>query len=147
MRLAKIIVAATLALSGLAACDPATDAPAPSSGHNREQAAPPDPAPRAPTPSDDLSIRFKVVTDIEVVVTYNSGHGNKFIDSVKPPGESWVRAAPRGAAIYLSATPAKRGERGTIGIIVDNAITGKGICRDNNFTNKGAGASCGGPAR
>lgn len=144
---AAVALGLTIFVGATAEGCPDTPPPAPSGGHNGNQAAPPDPAPHAPKPSDAISVRFTVITEIEVVVTYNAGHGNKFIDSVKAGTDSWTVGAPAGAAIYISATPAKRGTQGTIAVKAENAASGKLLCVDHNFTNLKAGADCHGRAR
>ena len=144
------IRAASLALSGLLALQsggcPSDAPPPPSVGHDRNQAGQPDPAPNAPKQSDAVSVRFTVITNVEVVVTYNAGHGNKFIDSLKHT-ESWTVGAPARSPIYISATPAKRGSHGTISVKAENAATGKLLCHDTNFDNLNAGADCHGTAK
>lgn len=116
------------------------------SGHNDNAAGVPDPPAAAPTPSNSVTLRFWVFSNIKTVVTYNAGHGNKFIDSLESTGSkgvSWDVGSYPGASVYLSSTPWERGGKGTITIKVENVNTGKLVCGpDSNFTNTKAGASC-----
>ena len=140
--------AVSLVLAGLLALQSGgcpSDAPPPSQGHDRNQAAPPDPAPHASPSKDDVSIHFYVYTTVEVVVTYNAGHGNKFIDSLAH-NDNWFVAAPAGAQVYISATPAKRGTHGTISVKAEGS-GGRLLCHDSNFGNTRSGADCHGRAK
>lgn len=141
--------AAAAILLGASACDPATGTPPASSGHNPNRAGEPDPAPHAPKPSPSqmISVRFTVINNVDAVVTYNAGQGNKFIDTMRKPGESWTAGARKGAALYLSATPFHRGASGTISVKIENAASGKLLCHDTNFGNLKAGADCHGTAK
>lgn len=139
-RAAALAMAAALALqSGGCPSDGAT----PDHGNNR--AAPPDPAPHASPSRNDVSVHFYVYTDVEVVVTYNAGHGNKFIDSLTR-NDDWFVAAPKGAQVYISATPAKRGAHGTIAVKAEGTA-GRLLCHNTNVTNTHAGADCFGKAK
>lgn len=127
---------------------PDEQAPAPSSvGHNPNQAGVPDPAPHASPSANNVTLHFAVTTEIPVAVTWNAGHGNKFIDLLRAPGEGWNAGAPKGAAVYLGAISAHRNERGHITVKITNATTGKLICVDSNWTNTNAGADCQGAAK
>lgn len=121
------------------------DAPPPSVGHDRDQPGVPDPPAPVPTPSQVVTLRFTVFTTTTAVVTWNAGHGNKFIDSMAPNGtrgESWTAGAVKGARIYLGAIPARRDLRGTISVKVENAVTGALLCHDTNYGNTRSGADC-----
>ena len=136
------LTAGLMTVSLVAGCDPVKSPPS-SVGHDDNGAGAPDPAPGEPTPSrEPITVHFYVFTNVEVVVTYNAGDGNKFIDSLSV-NDDWLVGSYKGARIYISATPAKRGTHGTISVKAENATNGKLICVDSNFTNHNAGASCG----
>jgi hypothetical protein len=144
------VLTAVAVLFGLAAaaggCGSSTTPPPASSGHDRERAGQPDPAPNAPTPSAErVSIEFFVFTDIDVVATYNVGTGNKFNDGIHKPGDHWTVGAAKGADVYINAIPARR-QSGTISVKIENATTHKLLCHDTNYDNTKAGADCHGTA-
>jgi hypothetical protein len=101
-----------------------------------------EPDPKATPSKPTTRIRFNVETSIEVVVTYNSGFGNKFIDSVQPPHDDWSETAVVGATAYLSATPAKRGSKGRISVTIDYGTKDRVICFGTNFDQLTAGTQC-----
>lgn len=138
-------LAAVAILLGLSGCDPVATPPA-SSGHDRERAGQPDPAPGVPSPSGEkVSVQFFVFTDIAAVATYNVGTGNKFNDTIKAPGDNWTVGTVKGADVYINALPARR-ESGRISVKIENAKTHKLLCHDTNFDNLKAGADCHGTA-
>jgi hypothetical protein len=141
---AAVAVVAVL-LSGLAdsSCE---KTPPPSVGHNPERAGEPDPAPHQPTPSRQVrQLRFTVEASVATVVTYNAGHGNKFLENVKH--DVWYVPSYSGASVYLGALPARRDTRGTIHVKIDYGTDNELVCFDTNFGNTRAGADCHGRVR
>ena len=146
----KVIVATALTLtlaSGVAdsRCQQGS-APPPSVGHNPEHAGQPDPVPHAPTPSRQVrQLRFTVDASVATVVTYNAGHGNKFLENIT--FDVWYAPSYVGAKIYLGALPAKRDTKGNIHVKVDYGTDNLLLCFDTNYGNTRAGADCEGTVK
>jgi hypothetical protein len=141
-----VAVAAVL-LSGLADSSCKTEkAPPPSLGHDRDRPGQPDPAPHAPTPSRRVvQLRFTVEANVPTVVTYNAGHGNKFLENIR--FDVWYAPSYVGATAYLGAVPARRDTRGTIHVKIDYGTDDRLVCFDTNFANTRAGADCQGKVK
>ena len=144
-----IAAGAALAALSTGAADPSCakqGSPPPSIGHDRERAGEPDP-PAVPRESQrPRSIRFVVDAAIPVVVTFNSGHGNKFYENIVGH-DDWMEASYSGARVYLGAVPARRDTKGRITIKIDYGTDNEIICFDTNFSNTHAGADCHGKVK
>lgn len=148
MRAVAGVAVFAVLLSGLAdsSCKSDPGPLPPSVGHNPDHAGVPDPAPHAPTPSARVvQLRFTVEASVATVVTYNAGHGNKFLENVRH--DVWYAPSYVGARVYLGALPAKSDTRGTIHVKVDYGTGDRLVCFDTNFGNTRAGADCQGKVK
>lgn len=139
-------LAGLLLFVGVSASDCDTSSPPPSVGHDPNQAGVPDPAPHAPTPSARVvQLRFTVDASVATVVTYNAGHGNKFLENIK--FDVWYAPSYVGATAYLGALPSKSDTKGTIHVKIDYGTDDRLVCFDTNYGNTRAGADCQGKVK
>jgi hypothetical protein len=134
-----LVMAGLLALQSGGCPD---QSPPPSVGHDPNQPGVPDPAPHTSPSTAPVRLKFHVENKTAVVVTWNAGQGNKFIDPLRPPGDTWYASAPKGSQVYLGAVLFHQDQPGLIVVKVTNADNGKLICTDTNWQNERSGASC-----